>query len=98
QALYAIGLNPLPSSSWRHTQSGYDYESAQLWKNPKLPHVASPQRGDLVFYNGPSGSVSHVAIYLGNNQVIESWPTSVRVSALRNASRSAIAGYARPLA
>ena len=48
-----------------------------------LPHFAASQygcgtpvslsnlaAGDLVFYNGSSGSIEHVAIYVGGGQVI----------------------------
>nr|WP_258457791.1 hypothetical protein [Schleiferilactobacillus harbinensis] len=38
----------------------------------------------------------HVAIYLGNNQVIESWPPKIMVQPIVNSQRSWIAGVGRP--
>ncbi|MFT8843445.1 MAG: NlpC/P60 family protein, partial [Schleiferilactobacillus harbinensis] len=99
QALYASGINPLPSSSIRHAQPGYEWESRNLWANAGLKKVpyAQRQRGDLIFYRDPSnGLIWHVAIYLGNNQVIESWPPKIMVQPIVNSQRSWIAGVGRP--
>lgn len=99
QALYSSGINPLPSSSIRHAQPGYEWESRNLWANPQLKKVAyaDRQRGDLIFYRDPSnGLIWHVAIYLGNNQVIESWPPKIMVQPITNSQRSWIAGVGRP--
>lgn len=84
QSMYATGLDPYPISVIRHSQPGYEYESRNFWASSKLKTVATSdrRRGDLIFYQNRSGVVIHVAIYLGNNKVIESIPSGVRVSAL----------------
>lgn len=99
QALYAGGINPLPTSSIHHAYPGNEWNSRNLWAAKKLRHVAYShrQRGDLVFYYQPGTHVIwHVAIYLGKNKVIESWPPRIMVEPIRNSQRSDIAGIARP--
>lgn len=99
QSLYAAGINPLPSSSYIHAHPGHEWESRNLWANEKLKKVSynQRQRGDLIFYYSPyDGKIWHVAIYLGNNQVIESWPPKVMVQPIKNNQRSWIAGVKRP--
>ena len=61
-----------------------------------LPHVSSPQPGDLVFYTGspidpPPG---HVTLYADGGQMIEAYGAGVpiRVTGLRSGAW----GYARP--
>ena len=97
QAMYAAGINPLPVSVIRHSQPGYEYESRNLYKSSKLKKVAykDRKRGDLIFYSDASGAVDHVAIYLGNDKVIESWPNKVVVWPIKNSQRSRIAGVRR---
>lgn len=97
QALYAAGIDPAPVSPIRHSQPGYEYECRNIWNLP-MKHVSynDRQRGDLIFYKNSSGTIIHVAIYLGNDQVIESWPDKVVVWPVKNAQRSLIAGVARP--
>lgn len=98
QSMYSAGLNPLPVSVVRHAQPGYEYESRNLWAHKKLKHVkySDKKRGDLIFYRGKGGTIVHVAIYLGNGKVIESWPDKVRIWPVKNKRRSNIAGVARP--
>ena len=97
QAMYAAGINPLPVSVIRHSQPGYEYESRNLYNSSKLKKVAykDRKRGDLIFYSNSSGVVDHVAIYLGNDKVIESWPNKVVVWPIKNSQRSRIAGVRR---
>lgn len=52
-------------------------------------NVNSIQRGDLIYYSG------HVAIYLGNGQIIDSWPRQ-GVSIKPIGSRGRVIGAARP--
>lgn len=48
-------------------------------------------RGNLIFYRYGS-SVDHIAIYLGNDEIIEAYPGRVQISSLWKAT---IAGVAR---
>ena len=97
QALYSAGIDPAPVSPIRHSKPGYEYECRNLWNLP-MKHVpySQRQRGDLIFYKSANGTIIHVAIYLGNNKVIESWPNKVVVWPVQNSHRSLIAGVARP--
>ena len=98
QALYGAGLDISPINPVRHAHPGYEYESRNMWASSKFKHVpySQRQRGDLIFYQNSSGVVIHVAIYLGNNQVIESWPNQVVVWPIQNGQRSNIKGVVRP--
>jgi len=97
QALYSAGVDPYPVSCVRHSKAGYEYESRNLWQNKKFKTVSysKKKRGDLIFYKGSSGSVNHVAIYLGNGKVIESWPNKVVIASVKNSKHSRIAGVKR---
>ena len=46
---------------------GHDHYANDMWNDPKFMHLdfSQRQRGDLICYNG------HIAIYLGNDQIIE---------------------------
>lgn len=70
QSLYAAGLDPQPINVIKHAWPQYR-SSQELYKHPKLKHypLSQRQRGDLIFYKS-GGTVIHVAIYLGNNQVV----------------------------
>ena len=98
QALYSAGIDTSPINPVRHASPGYEYESANMWASSKFKKVSwsERQRGDLIFYQNSSGAVIHVAIYLGNNQVIESWPNQVVVWPVQNGQRSNIKGVVRP--
>ena len=97
QALYSAGLDPEPVNPIRHSKPGFEYESRNMWNLPmkKVPYEER-RRGDLIFYNGSSGFINHVAIYLGNDKVIEAWPTKVVVWPIKNSHRSNIRGVMRP--
>ena len=95
QAMYSIGIDPAPVSVTRHTQPGYEFESRNLWNLPTLKTVSTPKRGDLVFYQNSKGTIIHVAIYLGDNRVIESWPEKVVNWPLIHPERPLIKGYKR---
>ncbi|MFC6275142.1 DUF5776 domain-containing protein [Levilactobacillus tangyuanensis] len=99
QALYAGGINPLPTSSIHHAYPGNEWNSRNLWAAKKLHRVsyAHKQRGDLVFYYQPgTHTIWHVAIYLGKGKVIESWPPRIMVANIKNGQRSNVAGIKRP--
>lgn len=98
QALYGAGLDMGWINPVTHALPGHEYESRNMWNASGFMHVAysQRQRGDLIFYQNSSGVVIHVAIYLGNDQVIESWPNKVVVWPIKNSSRSNIKGVVRP--
>lgn len=98
QALYSAGLDLSPINPVRHSKAGYEYESQSMFASSKFKHVNynDRQRGDLIFYQNASGVIIHVAIYLGDNQVIEAWPPQVVVWPITNGQRSNIAGVVRP--
>lgn len=98
QGLYAAGVDLSPINPIRHSQPGYEYESRNMWTLSTMKHVsyAERQRGDLIFYQNSNGVIIHVAIYLGNDQVIEAWPPETVVWPIKNWARSNIAGVVRP--
>ncbi|WP_220728920.1 C40 family peptidase [Apilactobacillus xinyiensis] len=99
QALYAGGIDPKPISSIHHAYPGNEWNSRNLFASHKFKHVAykNRKRGDLIFYYQPgTHTIWHVALYLGRNRVIESWPPRIMVAAIRNGQRSDVAGVARP--
>ena len=70
QSLYAAGLDPQPINVVKHAWPSYR-TSQELYAYPRFQHVplAQRQRGDLIFYT-TSGTVTHVAIYLGDDMVV----------------------------
>lgn len=70
QSLYAAGMDPQPIDVIKHQWPDYR-TSQELYAYPGFTHVpfSERQRGDLVFYT-TNGVVTHVSLYLGNNQVI----------------------------
>ena len=68
-----------------------------------LPHVPSPQPGDLVFAPGSDGTQAapgHVGLVIGGGRVIQAYATGtpIEVSSLSSfaAGAGGIVGYARP--
>ena len=66
-----------------------------------LPHVSSPQPGDLVFFPGSDGTWTapgHVALVIGGGQMIQAYATGtpIEVSPLNGDGAGGIVGYARP--
>lgn len=98
QALYAGGINPAPVSAIQHAHPGNEWNSRRLWASKKFKFVPFSQRkrGDLIFYYQPgTKTIWHVALYLGHDKMIESWPPRVQISSIY--ARSTHTGYvARP--
>lgn len=98
QALYAGGINPEPVSAIQHAHPGNEWNSRRLWATNKFKFVKFSQRkrGDLIFYYQPgTHTIWHVALYLGHDKIIESWPPKVQISSVYK--RSVHTGYvARP--
>ena len=70
QSLYRAGLDPQPIDVIKHGWPDYR-TSQELYHHPQMMHVplSQRQRGDLIFYTS-DGVVTHVAIYLGDDQVV----------------------------
>ena len=70
QSLYTAGLDPQPINVVKHAWPSYR-TSQELYAYPRFQHVplGQRQRGDLIFYT-TSGTVTHVAIYLGDDMVV----------------------------
>lgn len=92
QCLYATGMDLGVYNPYNHRWLPSQTYNSMNWyhNNTFMPvSVNSIQRGDLVYYRG------HVAIYLGNGQIIDSWPgQGVLVRPI--GSRGAVIGAARP--
>ena len=68
QCLYATGMDLGRYTPWDHYYTpGHDHYANDMWNDPRFMHLDFSQRrrGDLICYNG------HIAIYLGNDQIIE---------------------------
>ena len=92
QCLYATGMDLGIYNPYNHRWiASQTYNSMNWYNNNTFMPVStnSLQRGDLVYYRG------HVAIYLGNGQIIDSWPGQ-GVSVKPIGSRGAVIGAARP--
>ena len=90
----AFDCSGLVQAAWQTAGVSIPRTSEEQWA--QLPHVSSPQPGDLVFYSGspidpPPG---HVTMYVGGGQMIEAYGAGVpiRVTALR----PGVWGYAAP--
>jgi len=73
--MYSAGLDPAPINVVDHQRP--DYPTAKkIYNYAGFKHVPAgkAKRGDLVFYGlaGDPGSVTHVAMFLGNGFVLES--------------------------
>jgi cell wall-associated NlpC family hydrolase len=77
QGLYAGGVAIPGVSTDLHVQA--DFRTTQALYASKLLHVpfAQRRRGDLVLYGNP---ISHLAIYLGDNRILEAVRPAVRTA------------------
>ena len=97
QGLYAAGVALSDINPVTHAQPGHEYESRNMWNSDHFTVVKyeDRERGDLIFYSDQNGIVIHVAIYLGDDQVIESWPDEVQVSPVTDYRHPIIQGVKR---
>lgn len=94
QALYATGMDLTPMNPWDHYYTpGHDHYANDMRSNSRFMHVdiSQRQRGDLILYSG------HVAIYLGNNTIIEAVTPRVRtVGTIQPFSNKPVLAIVRP--
>ena len=97
QALYAGGIAMSDINPVTHAHPGHEYESRNMWNSDHFTVVdyKDRERGDLIFYCDRDGIVNHVALYLGDDEVIESWPNEVQVSPVLDKRHSMIKGVKR---
>ena len=91
QSLYATGMDLGRYNPWDHFYTpGHDHYANDMWNDPKFMRLAFSQRrrGDLICYPG------HIAIYLGNDTIIEAYPPRVRTSSVYSSGN--IKGVLRP--
>ena len=69
------------------------WSQAQYSEGTRVP-VSQAQPGDLIFWNWDGGNIDHVAIYLGNNQIIEAPTFGVPVRITSIYGWSAVSPYA----
>lgn len=92
QCLYATGMDLGIYNPYNHRWLPYQTYNSMNWyhNNTFMPvSISAIQRGDLIYYRG------HVAIYLGNGHIIDSWPGQ-GVSIKPIGSRGTVIGAARP--
>ena len=93
QCLYATGMDLSPYTPWDHYFTpGHDHYANDMWNDGRFMHVefGERKRGDLICYSG------HIAIYLGNDQIIEAYKPGIGVRISSVYSSSGIKGALRP--
>lgn len=93
QCLYAAGMDLSPFTPYDHYYTpGHDHYANDMWETDRFMHVdwSNRQRGDLICYPG------HIAIYLGDDTIIEAVNPSVGVRIASVYAWSSIKGAIRP--
>lgn len=81
QAMYAGGRVMPTVTTYLHQRQDFGTATAIYESGLRRVPLAERKRGDLVFY-GSAGSMSHMAIYLGRDRVVEAVRPKVRISSM----------------
>ena len=93
QCLYATGMDISPMNPYDHYYTpGHDHYANDMWDNNQFLHlgIGDRQRGDIVCWPG------HVAIYLGDDQIIEAYSPRVGVRITGMYNWGTVRGVLRP--
>jgi len=82
QAMHAAGRVLPTVTTTLHQRQDFGTATAIFESGLRRVPLSDRRRGDLVFY-GPTGAISHMAIYIGHGRVIEAVRPKVRKSGLR---------------
>ncbi len=101
QSLLAAGYDTTPIVPSHHILPQNEYDARNMFNMyTDMPQVsfANLKRGDIVFYSHTGSNwITHVAIYLGNGKVIESYPPRVMDKyGVANSPHPHIYGIRRP--
>ena len=88
----AFDCSGLTSYAWRAAGVSIPRTSRAQYSGLRNVTRSQLQPGDLVFYNSP---ISHVAMYIGNDTIVEASRTGIPVRTARLSNRVPV-GYARP--
>lgn len=68
--------------SFKKNGESLPHSSSAMYKKGKKVSKSKLKPGDLVFFNTSGKGISHVAIYIGNNEVIHSVTKGVKIDSL----------------
>lgn len=88
----AFDCSGLTSYAWRAAGVTIPRTSRSQYGGLQRVSRSQLQPGDLVFYNSP---ISHVAMYIGGDTIVEASRTGIPVRTASLSRRSPV-GYARP--
>ena len=92
-----VGFDCSGLMQWAYSQAGVSIPrvaTAQLHASRRIS-LSDLQPGDLVFYNGNDGFMGHVAMYVGNGQVVQALNAGLPVQYASLYFWDAIAGAGR---
>jgi peptidoglycan DL-endopeptidase CwlO len=85
----------LVQASWKAAGVSIERDSYEQWSS--LPHItqAELEPGDLVFYYGSSAGPGHVAMYIGNGEIIQALHTGTDIMYSPMLGQMPLVGFAR---
>lgn len=93
QSLFAAGLD-VQAPDALPIYGNHQVTASGLFADPRMVHRgwAQRSRGDLVFYRGTGGSITHIGMYLGSGLMIHAWDHShgIRISPVYGSINGAV--------